>query len=120
MWGELAESGSTAVVGSMGTDAWQHTRARVALLFGRGRPIRQARYEAHLDDHAAQVGQSDHPDQVRERLVAAWRLELQALLHRHPDAAEELRTLVATVQQALPPAQQTWVQAYLAQQQTNH
>jgi hypothetical protein len=104
----------------MDTDAWQSTRTRVARLFGRGRPIRQARYEAQLDDNATQVAQADHPDDVRESLVAVWRLELQALLHRHPDAAEELRALVVAVQPALPAAQQAWVRTYLAQQQSNH
>lgn len=120
MWGELAESGSTAVVGAMGTDAWQGARARVSRLFGRGRPIRQARYEAQLDDNAAQVTHSDHPDEVRESLVAVWRVELQALLHRHPDAAEELRALVTALQQALPAAQHAWVRDHLAQQQSYH
>lgn len=120
MWGELVESGSTAVVGAMDTDAWRGARARVSRMFGRGRPIRQARYEAQLDDNADRVAHAEHPDQARADLVAVWRLELQALLQRYPDAAGELRALVTTLQQTLPPAQRTWVQAYLAQQRVHH
>lgn len=120
MRGELVEAGSSAVVGAMDTDAWPVTRARVARLFGRGRRIRQARYEAQLDENAGQVAGADDPDAIRESLVPVWRLELQALLHRHPDAAAELHALVAEVRQALPATQQTWVQARLSREQTSH
>lgn len=120
MAGELVEAGSTAVVGAMGTDAWQTTRASVARLFGRGRPNRQARYEAQLDDNAAQVAGANDPDRVREGLVPVWRLELQGLLRRHPDAENELRALVQRVADALPAAQQDWVHTHLSRPPEEH
>lgn len=120
MPGDLVEAGSTAVVGAMGTEEWQTARAGLARLFGRGRPLRQARYEAQLDDNAARVAQADNPDQVRDGLVPVWRLELQGLLRRHPDAEGELRALVARVADALPAEQQDWVHAYLTRPPTRH
>ncbi|MGH3797895.1 MAG: hypothetical protein ACRDSP_23765 [Pseudonocardiaceae bacterium] len=96
----LAETGSTSLVGAMATDTWQTTRSGVARLFGRGRPARQARIEAQLDDNAALVAQAEDPDEVRQSLVPVWRMELEALLRRHPDAAKELRALLA--QEAQP------------------
>lgn len=104
----------------MGTGAWQPARTGVGRLFGRGRPIRQARYEARLDDNAAQLAAADEPDQVRESLVPVWRREFQRLLRRHPDAEGELRALVTRVSAALPPAQQDWVHTYVTRPPTDH
>ena len=120
MRGELVDAGSTVVVGAMDTDAWPAARARVARLFGRGRPKRQARYEAQLDDSAAQVAEAGGSAEVRDGLVGAWRLELQALLHRHPDAAAELQAVVTQLKDTLPAAQQNWMRAHLDRQQASH
>jgi tetratricopeptide (TPR) repeat protein len=115
--GELAEVGGTALVGAMATDAWQATRSEVAQLFGRGGLARQAAIEAQLDGNAALVAQARDPDEVRQSLVGVWRLQLEALLGEHPDAVEELSALVAKVREALPAAQQTWVQTNIARDQ---
>ncbi|MGH4016007.1 MAG: hypothetical protein ACRDSL_19210 [Pseudonocardiaceae bacterium] len=114
----LAEAGSTALVGAMATDAWPSTRAGAGRLFGRGRQARQARVEAQLDGNAALVAQADDPDEVRQSLVPVWRLELEALLRRHPAAEPELRALVARVRDALPAPQQTWVAMNLTHDQS--
>ncbi len=113
----LAAAGGSAVVGAMATDAWEATRSWVAELFGRGGAARQAAIEAQLDDHAALVARAGDPDGVRESLVAVWRLRLQSLLGEHPETEEDLRGLVARVREALPVAQQSWVQPNIARDQ---
>jgi hypothetical protein len=102
----------------MATDAWQSTRSWVAGLFSRGGSVEQAAIEAQLDGHAALVAQADDPDGVRESLVAVWQLQLQSLLRQHPEVEEDLRELVALVGEALPVAQQTWVQTNIARNQS--
>ena len=114
MLAELAAVGGSAVVGAMATDAWEVTRSWVAGLFGRGGAVGQAAIEAQLDDHAALLDQAEDPDGVRESLVAVWRLQLQSLLRQHPEVEEDLRVLVARIREALPVAQQTWVQTNIA------
>jgi hypothetical protein len=120
MLGELAElagAGGTALVGAMATDAWQATRNGVARLFGRDGPARQTAIEAQLDGNAALVAQAEDPDEVRQSLVPVWRLQLDALLRQYPDVEQELRGLVAQVAEALPAAQQMWVQTNVARDQ---
>jgi hypothetical protein len=114
----LAGAGGTALVEAMATDAWQATRTGVARLFGRGGPARQTAIETQLDGHAALVAQAEDPDEVRQSLAAVWRLELTALLSQHPDAEDELRALVAQIQQALPAGAQTWVQTNIARERS--
>ncbi|MGH4021218.1 MAG: hypothetical protein ACRDT0_18715 [Pseudonocardiaceae bacterium] len=113
----LAEAGGTALVGAMATDAWQTTRSGVARLFGRDGSARQAAVEAQLDGNAALVAQAEDPDEVRQSLAAVWRLELAALLRHNPGAEDELRALVAQIREALPAAQQMWVQTNNARDQ---
>lgn len=115
----LAAAGGSALVGAMATDAWQATRSWVAGLFGRSGPAAQAAIEAQLDGHAALVSQAEDPDEVQESLVAVWQLQLQSLLRQHPEVEEDLRELVARVREALPVAQQTWVQTNIAHDQAS-
>jgi hypothetical protein len=110
----LALTGATALVAAMATDAWQTTRTGVAVLFGRGGQARQAAIEAQLDGDAALVAQDDDADGARRDLVPAWNRRLTVLLRQHPDAEDDLRTLVAEIQAALPRAQQHWVQTNIA------
>jgi hypothetical protein len=114
---ELAGAGGTALVGAMATDAWQVARSGVARLFGRGGPARQVGIEAQLDSNAVLVAQAEDPEAVRQSLVAVWRLELEGLLRRYPEAEAELRALVRQVREALPAPQQTWVQTNIARDQ---
>jgi hypothetical protein len=113
----LATAGGHALVGAMATDAWTATRSWVVGLFDRGGAAGQAAIEAQLDDHAALVAHAEDPDEVREGLATVWRLQFQALLRQHPDLEGELRELVSRVHQALPAAQQTWVQTNIARDQ---
>ncbi|MGH4010805.1 MAG: hypothetical protein ACRDTH_22045 [Pseudonocardiaceae bacterium] len=108
----LASAGGAALVGAMATDAWQTARSGIAALLGRGTPVRQSAIEAQLDGNADLVARAEDPVQVRETLVPLWQLELQELLRRNPEAADELRAVVARVQAALPAAQRSWVQTW--------
>jgi hypothetical protein len=45
---------------------------------------------------------------------AVWQLELVALLRQHPDAEDQLRTLIVRAWEALPTTQQTWVRTTIA------
>jgi hypothetical protein len=106
----LAMTGATTVVAAMATDTWSTAREGIAKLFRRRSPDRQAAIEAQLDANAALVVQAQDTERARGALTGLWQLELEGFLTRHPDAADELGTLVAQIQAALPTAQQQWVQ----------
>jgi len=109
----LATAGGTALVGAMATDAWQAARSGVARLFGRGGTPPET-IEAQFDSHAALVADAEDPNVVRQSLAPVWQLQLEALLRQHPDIEEEMRSLVAEVQEQLPASQKTWVQTNIA------
>jgi hypothetical protein len=104
---EMAMFGATTIVAAMATDTWSAAREGAAQLFRRGLG-QQAHIEVQLDANAALVGQARDADRARGALTGLWQLE--AFLTRHPDAAEELGTLIAHIQAGLPEAQQQWVQ----------
>ena len=86
----LASSAASALVGAMAKDGWQALRSQVARLLGRGdRPAEQLALET-LDEDAAGLT----PDTERD-VTAAWTARLRDLLRVHPEAAEELRALLA-------------------------
>lgn len=66
------------------------------------------------------MAQAEDPgeiEEIRQSLAGMWRLELAALLRRHPESEDELRVLVARIHDALPAPQQTWVQTNIARDQ---
>jgi len=105
----MAMTGATTIVAAMATDTWSAARKGAAKLFCRGLH-RQAHIEVQLDANAALVVQARDADRARGALTGLWQLELEGFLTRHPDAAEELGTLIAQIQAGLPEAQQQWVQ----------
>jgi hypothetical protein len=88
----LAAAGGTAVVGAVATDAWQATRAGVAWLLGRGDPDRTDAVEQQLE--RTRVSVVDGSGDV-EKLRAAWTGRLEDLLIERPEAAGQLRELIA-------------------------
>lgn len=106
----LAASGGSAVVAAMATDAWQTARGRVVRLFRHDGEVQQASVLAQLDGNAELVGGADATEQARQALLPLWQLQLAEFLRRHPEAAEELRSLTAEVTAALPAGGQRWVQ----------
>jgi hypothetical protein len=106
----LALTGGTTVVAAMATDGWQAVRVRIARLFRRGDPAHRSAIDAQLANSNTLVAQAEDADRARTGLAALWQLQLEALLRECPDAEEELRALIAEVSDALPQAQQSWVQ----------
>lgn len=98
----------------MATDAWQAVRSGTARLFGRQGPQRQAAIEAQLEGNVGLVERAGDPDLARQGLVSLWQMELIRLLEEHPETEAELRELIAHARDALPAAQQQWVQNNIA------
>ncbi|MGP8297763.1 hypothetical protein ACTPOK_07375 [Streptomyces inhibens] len=111
---ELVLAGGTTVVGAMATDSWAAVRAGVARLFRHRGEERRSAIEAQLDGNAELVAQAEDRERVRQSLIALWSLELESLLDRHPEAVDELRTLIGEIEAGRPAGQQTWVQTNVA------
>ncbi|MDV9169810.1 hypothetical protein R6V09_06625 [Streptomyces sp. W16] len=95
---ELAAAGSAALVAAASTDAWQTTRDRFVRILSRGDPDRVETASRRLDvlRHAAQTPDGDRGLAEARR---TWQIRLQDLLEEHPEAADELRSTIAS----LPP-----------------
>ncbi|MBM9506636.1 hypothetical protein [Actinacidiphila acididurans] len=99
----------------MATSAWQATKAGVARIFqgaggaGSG-PESGAGIEVRLERSAARIADAVDPDEVRQAQIVRWQEDFEDLIHDHPDAEAELRALVETTRQQLPPVRQQWVQ----------
>jgi hypothetical protein len=109
----LAGTSARALVAAMTTDAWQSVRSGFARLFGRVAGSRQ-RIEVQLDRNAELVAGAPDPDRARLSLAGTWQLELESLLGQHPEAANDLRALLAQIQAELPPELHAWVQTNVA------
>ncbi|MER5933597.1 hypothetical protein [Streptomyces sp. NPDC002054] len=106
----LAMAGATALVASMATTAWESTREAAVRLFHRGGAVEQDVIEGQLVSTAARIERADDVNAARERIIPLWQGELEDLLRRHPEAAEELRALVARTRAALPGPERSSVQ----------
>lgn len=100
---QLAASGATSLVGLMVTDAWTQVRGRLARFFARGgadggEEAASADLERSRDELAAarQAGDTATAEDVR----AEWRLRLRRALQADPEAAGELRRLLAELEPA--------------------
>jgi hypothetical protein len=96
----LAAAGGTGLVTAMVTDGWESVRARVAKLFGRGNEKQAEVIAGRLEESRSRLEglSADELDRARAAQEAAWRTRLADLLEEHPEAAPELRELVADVQ----------------------
>lgn len=109
----LAMTAATTIVAAVATSAWQATKAGVARIFqgasgAESGPESGASIEVRLERSAARIADAVDPDEVRQAQIVRWREDLEDLMQDHPDAEAELRTLVETIQQQLPPVQQQW------------
>ncbi|KUN38837.1 hypothetical protein [Streptomyces longwoodensis] len=95
---QLAAAGSAALVSAASTDAWQTTRDRFVRLLSRGDPDRVEAASRRLDAlrHTARTQDGDRALAEARR---TWQVRLQDLLEEHPEAADELRSTIAS----LPP-----------------
>lgn len=96
----LAVAGATALVNAMVTDGWEGVRKRFARLLGRGdekeTEAAAARLEKSQEMLSGLSGTELEKAQAEQAIV--WRTRLGDLLESHPNAEDELRTLVAEVQ----------------------
>lgn len=96
----LASTGGTALVTAMVTDSWESIKGRVARLLGRGDAKQTEAAQDRLElSRAALDGLADAElDRVRAEQEIVWRTRLADLLEAHPQAADELRTLIGAIQ----------------------
>ncbi|NBM21214.1 hypothetical protein, partial [Streptomyces sp. GC420] len=91
----LAASGATTLVGLMVSETWTQTRDRVARFFARGAGEGPAEEELGAS-RAELVAAREAGDELAAADVeAGWRMRLRHLLRADPEAAEELRELLA-------------------------
>ncbi|MFE9795437.1 hypothetical protein ACFYRL_27310 [Streptomyces goshikiensis] len=97
----LAMTGATTIVGAMATTAWENTRAGTHRMFRRAgaTEAEQTALLTLLDADAELVdGAAADEDSgaVRADLAPSWNRRLTALLRDHPEAAADLRELLAS------------------------
>ncbi|MFJ8935414.1 hypothetical protein ACIRL0_06800 [Streptomyces sp. NPDC102365] len=91
----LAAAGATALVQQMVTDGWGNVRDRVVALFSRGRDEEAVRGELE-ESRADLVAARDAEDEdAAADVQASWRVRLRRTLRDDPEAAAELRSLLA-------------------------
>ncbi|MGW6742938.1 hypothetical protein ACWGDX_19815 [Streptomyces sp. NPDC055025] len=103
----LAMAGATALVQQMTTDGWTRARVRMVGFFaGRGQASPES-IEAELDTARAELtaAERDGDEQTAEDLRVEWRNRLRRTLRADPEAAAELRALVAELTPPLPAQQ---------------
>ncbi|WP_371500368.1 hypothetical protein OG871_27760 [Kitasatospora sp. NBC_00374] len=105
----LAMTAATTIVGAMATSAWETTRTGVTGLFRRRGAVEQAAIAAQLDQNAALVLRTADPESARRSVTPLWQLQMEDFLSQHPEAAQELQTLLDRIQPQLPQAQENWV-----------
>ncbi|MGW3327200.1 hypothetical protein [Streptomyces virginiae] len=98
----LAMTGATTIVAAMATDAWQNTRAGTHRMFRRaGATEAEGAALLILLDADAELVDGAAADEdagaVRADLAPSWNRRLTALLRDHPEAATDLRELLASV-----------------------
>src|SRR5690349_3273630 len=87
----LASNAASALVGAMVKDGWEALRAGVARLLGRGDERAEQLALESLDEDAAALTSETERD-----VTAAWTGRLRDLLRARPEAADELRALLAS------------------------
>jgi hypothetical protein len=99
----VALAGNTIVAAAV-TDAFDGVRVKVAHIFGRGDP--DGRIQRRLDETRRQLAAASAGDRERARsaLARQWETRLADLLADHPEAAAELRALIAELGTVLPSA----------------
>ncbi|MFG3259857.1 hypothetical protein [Streptomyces sp. NPDC048172] len=86
----------SALVAAMATDAWQQARDGMVALWRRIHPERAEQISGELETLRGQVLQAreDHDPDTEQSLEGVWRLQLQMLLQRDPQAAGALRRVL--------------------------
>jgi hypothetical protein len=91
----LAASGATTLVGLMVTESWTQARDRVARFFGRGSDGTSAEEELRLSREELVAARESGDEAAEADIEAGWRMRMRRALQANPQAAEELRQLLA-------------------------
>jgi len=110
----LAGTAAATLVAAMTTDAWQNVRSRFVSLFSRASADRQAATEFQLDSNAKLLARAPDSSRARQGLAGIWQLELESLLDQYPEAAGDLRALLAQLGRDVAARPQPNLQANVA------
>jgi hypothetical protein len=91
----LAASGATTLVGLMVSETWTQARDRVARFFARGGDESSAGEELTLSQRELMAARAAQDELAGADIEAVWRTRLRRVLLADPEAAEELRLLLA-------------------------
>ncbi|MEW1720277.1 hypothetical protein [Streptomyces sp. NPDC093109] len=94
----LAASGATTLVGLMVSETWTQARHRLARFFSRGRDDDAVDEELRLSQEELLAARASEDDLAAADIEAGWRLRLRRALRANPEAAEELRLLLAQLE----------------------
>jgi hypothetical protein len=100
----LAALAGNTIVAAAVTDAFDGVRAAVARIFGRGAP--DSRVQRRLDATRQQLAAAAPGDleNARAAQLRQWQTRLADLLADHPEAAADLRALIAEFRADVPEA----------------
>jgi hypothetical protein len=107
----LANTGGTALVTLLATDAWEKSKSAAGALWQRVHPERAETVQAELVEARAEVlaARAAGDDAVESELVMEWRRRLRRLLTTDPTVATELRRLLdEELAPALSATGRTW------------
>ncbi|MFJ7247664.1 hypothetical protein ACIQWA_23945 [Kitasatospora sp. NPDC098652] len=99
---QMVTSGASSLAGLMATAAWQQVSSRVSRMFGRGEEDEAAGTE--LEVIRAEVLEAGDDEDALADQTAVLRTRLRRLFREHPEAAEELREILAEFTPSSPAA----------------
>jgi hypothetical protein len=100
----LAALAGNTIVAAAATDAFDAVRTKVARIFGRDKP--DTRIQRRLDETRQQLAVTTpgNLESAQAKQAHQWETRLADLLADHPEAAGELRALIADLQPTLSEA----------------
>jgi hypothetical protein len=103
----LATAGATTLVQQMATDGWNRVRDRVVAFFAARGSVSAESVGSDLDTARSDLvtAQQEGDEETAADLQAEWRVRLRRVLRADPEAAAELRALLAEVQREAPAQQ---------------
>ncbi|MFB7909019.1 hypothetical protein ACFC1T_21550 [Kitasatospora sp. NPDC056076] len=90
---QMVTSGASSLAGLMATAAWQQVSSRVSRMFGRGTEDEATSTE--LEVIRAEVLEAGDDEESLADQTAVLRTRLRRLFREHPEAAGELREILA-------------------------
>ncbi|MET7938366.1 hypothetical protein [Streptomyces sp. NPDC005322] len=97
----LAASGATSLVGLMVSDSWNHVRETVARFIARDRKPEDAMAELDSARHRLIAAQGTGDERAVRDISAEWQSCLHLLLYTNPAVAEELRSMLTSLNDTL-------------------